>query len=57
MTAAETLLARIHKEGSIDGDVIKVDSFLNHMSTPPTFSKSWPPIWLNDLKVEVPIKS
>ncbi len=37
MTAAETLLARIHKEGSIDGDVIKVDSFLNHMVDPDLF--------------------
>ena len=37
MTAAETLLARIQKEGSIDGDVIKVDSFLNHMVDPDLF--------------------
>jgi xanthine phosphoribosyltransferase len=37
MTAAETLLARIRKEGSIDGEVIKVDSFLNHMVDPDLF--------------------
>lgn len=37
MTAAETLLTRIQKEGSIDGDVIKVDSFLNHMVDPDLF--------------------
>lgn len=37
MTAAETLLARIRKEGSIDGEVIKVDNFLNHMVDPDLF--------------------
>jgi xanthine phosphoribosyltransferase len=34
MTAAETLLERIHLEGAIDGQVIKVDRFLNHMVDP-----------------------
>lgn len=37
MTAAEILLARINKEGSIDGEVVKVDSFLNHMVDPELF--------------------
>jgi len=34
MTAAEILLKRIHREGSIDGKIIKVDRFLNHMVDP-----------------------
>ncbi len=34
MTAAEILLQRIHREGAIDGDVVKVDRFLNHMVDP-----------------------
>jgi xanthine phosphoribosyltransferase len=33
-TAARTLLERIKTEGSIDGEVIKVDRFLNHMVDP-----------------------
>ncbi len=37
MTAAEILLDRIRREGSIDGEVIKVDSFLNHMVDPELF--------------------
>lgn len=37
MTAAETLLARIRQEGSIDGEVVKVDLFLNHMVDPDLF--------------------
>lgn len=32
--AATTLLARIHAEGSINGEVIKVDRFLNHQVDP-----------------------
>ena len=32
--ASQTLLERIKREGSIDGDVIKVDRFLNHMVDP-----------------------
>jgi xanthine phosphoribosyltransferase len=34
MTAAQTLLARIKDEGSVNGQVIKVDRFLNHMVDP-----------------------
>lgn len=34
MTAAEILLKRIRHEGSIDGEVVKVDRFLNHMVDP-----------------------
>ena len=34
MNAAELLLERIRREGSIDGDIIKVDRFLNHMVDP-----------------------
>ncbi|MBN1958800.1 MAG: xanthine phosphoribosyltransferase [Desulfuromonadales bacterium] len=34
MTAAEILLERIQREGSIDGEVVKVDRFLNHMVDP-----------------------
>ncbi len=34
MTTAETLLDRIRTEGAINGDVIKVDRFLNHMVDP-----------------------
>lgn len=34
MNAAKILLERIHREGSIDGEVIKVDRFLNHMVDP-----------------------
>jgi len=32
--AAQTLLERIKREGKIDGEVIKVDLFLNHMVDP-----------------------
>ncbi len=31
MTAAQLLLERIRKEGDVNGEVIKVDLFLNHM--------------------------
>ncbi len=34
MTARQILLERIRQEGAIDGDVIKVDRFLNHMVDP-----------------------
>ena len=34
MTAAQILLERINEEGSIKGEVIKVDRFLNHMVDP-----------------------
>ncbi|MEA3543720.1 MAG: phosphoribosyltransferase family protein [Thermodesulfobacteriota bacterium] len=34
MTAAEVLLARIRRDGAINGHVIKVDQFLNHMVDP-----------------------
>lgn len=37
MKAAEILLERIRTEGSIDGEVIKVDRFLNHMVDPQLF--------------------
>lgn len=33
-TAAQTLLQRIRQEGSVDGNIIKVDRFLNHMVDP-----------------------
>ncbi len=32
--AAQTLLERIRREGKIDGDIVKVDRFLNHMVDP-----------------------
>lgn len=32
--AAETLLERIKRDGKIDGEVVKVDRFLNHMVDP-----------------------
>jgi xanthine phosphoribosyltransferase len=31
MTARQTLINYIHRYGSINGDIIKVDTFLNHM--------------------------
>ncbi len=34
MTAAETLLERIHREGAVNGEIVKVDRFLNHMVDP-----------------------
>ena len=34
MTAAEVLLARIRRDGAIDGMIVKVDQFLNHMVDP-----------------------
>jgi xanthine phosphoribosyltransferase len=34
MTVAQTLLERIRQEGDIQGEVIKVDTFLNHMVDP-----------------------
>lgn len=34
MTVAQRLRDRIHAEGKIQGDIIKVDSFLNHMVDP-----------------------
>jgi len=34
MTAAQTLLDRINVDGDINGEVIKVDRFLNHMVDP-----------------------
>ncbi len=34
MNSAEILLERIRREGAIDGEVIKVDRFLNHMVDP-----------------------
>ncbi|PLX96904.1 MAG: xanthine phosphoribosyltransferase [Desulfuromonas sp.] len=34
MNAAQALLERIHRDGAIDGEVIKVDRFLNHMVDP-----------------------
>lgn len=34
MTAAQALLQRFRKEGSVQGDIVKVDSFLNHMVDP-----------------------
>ncbi|MFO7765680.1 MAG: xanthine phosphoribosyltransferase [Pelovirga sp.] len=34
MTAAQVLLQRFRQEGSIQGDIVKVDSFLNHMVDP-----------------------
>lgn len=34
MTLTQTLLERIRNEGSIRGDVVKVDCFLNHMVDP-----------------------
>jgi xanthine phosphoribosyltransferase len=34
MSAAEILLERIHRDGAIDGQIIKVDLFLNHMVDP-----------------------
>ena len=33
-SAAKTLLERIALEGNVDGEVIKVDRFLNHMVDP-----------------------
>jgi len=32
--AAQTLLDRIQREGKVDGDIVKVDLFLNHMVDP-----------------------
>jgi len=32
--AAQTLLERIRRDGKIDGDIVKVDLFLNHMVDP-----------------------
>lgn len=37
MTAADILLNRIRTEGAIDGEVVKVDRFLNHMVDPELF--------------------
>lgn len=34
MSAAQVLLERIRQEGSVNGEVIKVDRFLNHMVDP-----------------------
>lgn len=34
MNAAQVLLQRIRSEGSIEGDIVKVDRFLNHMVDP-----------------------
>jgi len=34
MRAADILLQRIRQDGAIDGDVVKVDQFLNHMVDP-----------------------
>lgn len=34
MTIAQELLERFRREGTIQGDVVKVDSFLNHMVDP-----------------------
>ncbi len=34
MSAAKVLLARILRDGAVDGEVIKVDQFLNHMVDP-----------------------
>ncbi|SDZ95852.1 xanthine phosphoribosyltransferase [Desulfuromusa kysingii] len=34
MTAAEILLERIHRDGEINGELVKVDQFLNHMVDP-----------------------
>jgi len=34
MSAAEILLERIRRDGAIDGDIVKVDRFLNHMVDP-----------------------
>lgn len=34
MTAAQALLQRFSKEGAIQGDIVKVDCFLNHMVDP-----------------------
>lgn len=34
MTIKQTLLERIRTEGSIRGDIVKVDRFLNHMVDP-----------------------
>lgn len=34
MSTAEILLKRIQQEGAIDGEIIKVDRFLNHMVDP-----------------------
>ncbi len=34
MSAAETLMERIHKDGKINGQIVKVDQFLNHMVDP-----------------------
>ena len=34
MTAAETLLERIRREGAVNGEIVKVDRFLNHMVDP-----------------------
>ena len=34
MSVAEVLLERIQRDGAIDGEIIKVDQFLNHMVDP-----------------------
>ena len=34
MSAAEVLLERIRQDGAIDGQIVKVDQFLNHMVDP-----------------------
>jgi len=34
MSAAEILLERIRRDGSINGEIVKVDQFLNHMVDP-----------------------
>jgi len=34
MSVAEVLLQRIQQDGAIDGEVVKVDQFLNHMVDP-----------------------
>ncbi len=34
MSAAKVLLERIRRDGAIDGEIVKVDQFLNHMVDP-----------------------
>ncbi|MCK4503757.1 MAG: xanthine phosphoribosyltransferase [Desulfuromonadales bacterium] len=34
MSAAEALLARIGQDGAVNGEIVKVDQFLNHMVDP-----------------------
>ncbi len=34
MSVADVLLDRIHRDGAIDGDIVKVGQFLNHMVDP-----------------------